>query len=443
LSASFLLALAALPGCGERPSAPAFRSAVLITVDTFRAGALGAGGHPRVRTPNLDRFFRTAVQYAQAFSPSPTTLSSHTSILTGAWPTRHGVLRNLEPAPPSLLTLPEQLLDAGFRTGAFVSSVALDPRLGLAQGFEVYDFQATRQVELDQPWRPAGRTLRRAAQWWTNMAGDRRFLWVHLFEPHFPYEPPEEFVELYDPHYRGHVRGDMDTLLDLWDRPESVPARDREHLRAMYLAEISGLDRKMGEFLGTLEEDPETAVVIVADHGESLGEHDLHFKHGPHVYPADVAVPLAVRGSGLPAAVVPSLVRTIDIPATLAELLHVPARLPEEAEDLLQWRDRAGPGLPVFGMASMPWQGPDARRQVQRVLRTPSITYVETPWRARREWFDRVADPGELVPRDPEERDLKALQQALRNWAKTTPDAGSRVEDPDLIGQLESLGYTD
>ncbi|HMB70977.1 MAG TPA: sulfatase-like hydrolase/transferase, partial [bacterium] len=244
-----ILALVALSGCDTRAPAPVFNSAVLITVDTFRADAFGAGGHPLVRSPHLDRFFRTAVQYAQAFSPSPTTLSSHTSILTGAWPTRHGVLRNLEPAPPSLLTLPEQLHDTGFRTAAFVSSVALDPRLGLSQGFEVYDFQATREVKLDQPWRPAGRTLRRATQWWMNMEGDRRFLWVHLFEPHFPYEPPEEFVELYDPGYRGSVQGDMDTLLDLWDRPEAVSARDRQRLRAMYFAEVSGLDRKMGEFL--------------------------------------------------------------------------------------------------------------------------------------------------------------------------------------------------
>jgi arylsulfatase A-like enzyme len=415
----------------------------LVTIDTFRADAFGAGGHPLVRTPWLDRFFRGSVQFSSAFSPCATTLASHTSILTGAWPTSHGVLRNMHRVPDELTTLAEILHENAFATAAFVSSSALEPQLNLSQGFDVYDFRPIQSPELEQAWRPAGRTLHRAQAWWTGGSG-RRFLWVHVFEPHFPYDPPRPLVELYDPGFTGDLTGDMQTIFDVWAEPDDFSAEQREHLKAMYFAEISGLDRILGRFLAEIEDSPATIFVVTADHGESLGEHSLHFKHGPYLYPQDVEVPLAVRAPGESPGIVPAMVRTLDIPRTMLARLSVEAELPQESADLMQWRD-GGEGLPVFGLASMPWhrfEGP-ADSQLQRALRTPRAAYVDTPWERRREFFRREEDPGELRPIAPEGDAAEALRATLDAWLSASSSPAADLGDAEFQERLRSLGYVE
>jgi arylsulfatase A-like enzyme len=397
-----------------------------------------------VRTPGLDRLFRHGVQYSEAFAASATTLASHTSILSGAWPTTHGVIKNRMRVPDALVSLAEILSDAGFATGAFVSSAALDARLNLAQGFDVYDFRPTALVRFEQPWRPSTVTFPRALEWWRGQSGPR-FLWVHAFEPHFPYEPAPELAELYDPGYTGHIRGDMETLVDIWGNPTALSEEDFRHLRALYWAEITGMDRTIGRFLRELERDPSTLVVVIADHGESLGDHhDLYFKHGPHVYPSDVAVPLAVRAPGVEPAVTSAMVRTIDIPRTILERVGIEAELPEEAGELLRWRD-GGEGFPSFGMASQPWA--EATRatdnKLQRVVRTQRMAYVETPWEKRRELFDRQADPGEMTTLPVRGPEYEALHAALDAWIAGAGRPAEQVTDPEVLERLESLGYID
>ncbi|MGQ0723245.1 MAG: sulfatase [Candidatus Eiseniibacteriota bacterium] len=442
-AAAAAVACTVLASCAGEPPPPPVDSAVLVTIDTLRADALGTGGHPRVRTPYLDRFFRRSVQFSAAFSPSATTLASHTSILTGSWPTSHGVLRNLSRVPDELRTLPEILRENGFATAAFVSSAALEPKLNLVQGFDVYDFRPVSSPELEQAWRPAPRTLQRAWSWWAG-GGGRRFLWVHVFEPHFPYEPVPQLIELYDPGYTGDTTGDMGTIFDVWAEPDDFTSEQREHLKALYFAEITGLDRILGRFLAELETAPSTIFVVTADHGESLGEHGLHFKHGPYLYPQDVCVPLAVRAPGESPGVVSAMVRTLDIARTLLLRLRVDADLPEESADLLQWR-RGGEGLPVFGLASMPWHrfdGP-ADSQLQRVLRTPRASYVDTPWEKRRELFLRDADPGELQPIAPEGEEAEALRAALDAWVSGSTSPAADLGDPEVKERLRSLGYVE
>ncbi|MCA9753416.1 MAG: sulfatase, partial [Gemmatimonadetes bacterium] len=304
----------ALAGCERAappPAAPAVDSALLLTIDTWRADHFGAGGHPGVRTPWLDRFFRGGTQFSQAYSCVPTTLASHATMLSGRWPSEHGVPRNGWPLAADVPLLPDSLADV--HSGAFVSSAALDPRLGLARAFERYDFEVPHAVEGDQAWRSAGDTLARAREWWRSRAGSRRFLWVHLFEPHFPYAPDPIDRAVYDTGYSGPADGSMRFLYAMWDDPSLLPPAARDHLESLYVAEIAGLDRVVGPFLAEILAEPSLLAVITSDHGESLGEHDLRFKHGPYVYPADVRVPLVLTGtSEFPAGVSDRLVRTID-----------------------------------------------------------------------------------------------------------------------------------
>jgi arylsulfatase A-like enzyme len=388
------------------PSSPATDSAVLLTIDTWRADRFGAGGHPAVRTPHLDRFFRGGTQFCDAFSPVPTTLASHASLLSGEWPTGHGVPRNGWPVPDEVVTVAEIVRPEGFATAAFVSSAALDRAFRLDQGFDVYDFEASHEVARDQSWRPAGDTLARAEQWWESASG-RRFLWVHLFEPHFPYDPDPNDFALYDTAYRGAADGSMDFLFSVWEDPSRLDGGGREHLEALYHAEITGLDRAVGRFLSRLAAEERTIVVLTSDHGESLGEHGLDFKHGPHVYPGDVQVPLLVRGAGFGNGVSDAVVRTVDVPRTLLDALGVAAELPEAAGSL------ANPGSGhAYAEASMPWnleeEGVYANAHKQRVVRTREWSCVVTPWRNETRWFDRRRDPAELVPRAAPDASLAA-----------------------------------
>lgn len=437
-----LLAAIGVGVTGCSPAPPPADSAVIITIDTWRADRLGAGGHPSVRTPHLDRFFRRSTQFADAHACIPTTLASHASILSGEWPTGHGVPRNGWPMPAEVETLPEILGPAGFATGAFVSSAALDPALGLDQGFDVYDFDTPNTVERDQDWREGADTLRRAADWWSAADG-RRFLWVHLFEPHFPYDPPAIDFRCYDTGYRGPANGTMDFFFAMWDDASLLPPEASAHLESLYHAEISGMDRTLGPYLRAWEEEEGVLVIVVADHGESLREHALRFKHGPLVYPADVQVPLAV-GGGAPfgSAVVGDVARTVDIPGTVLDRLGVAAALPDGAGSLAR-TDKPD----AFAEASMPWgveeEGVYPNYHKQRVIRTRDWAYVETPYRRDSAWFRRAADPAELNPTTgPGGAEEERMVEALHAWIERGRDRPAPTTvNPDLMDQLRSLGY--
>jgi arylsulfatase A-like enzyme len=438
--------LVAAGACSPRPDV---QGVVLVTIDTWRADRFGAGGDPRVRTPHLDRFFRGATQFADAWSAAPTTLASHATMLTAQWPTEHAIPRNGWPLPSGVPTLAEALQRAGVATAAFVSSAALDPAFGLSRGFDVYDAEATRAVAGDQAWRPAAETLPLAEAWWAK-APRRRFLWVHVFEPHFPYEPQPPDFALYDTGYRGPANGSMPYLYSIWNDPQPLPADARDHLESLYVAEITGVDRALGTFLERIASAKGVLAIVTADHGESLGEHGVRFLHGPDVYPGDVRVPLALRGGSVfpPGRVTSATVRTIDLAPTILARLGLRASLGSEGGDLAECL--AGPGRRAFSEASMPWgaerEGSYPNQYKQRAVRTQEWTFLETPWRGDTpEWYRRAEDPGESGPPGaaPPSPAAAGLPELLREWIGRGRPRPPPSIDPELAERLRSLGYVD
>jgi arylsulfatase A-like enzyme len=401
----------------------------------------GAGGHPGLRTPHLDRFFRRGLQFGEAFSPIPTTLAAHASMLTGGWPTRHGIPRNRWTVPDDLTSIAEVLQEKGIATAAFVSSAALDEAFHLNQGFDVYSSHMIRPEEREQAWRPAPATLDRVNGWWGETEG-RYFLWTHFFEPHFPYDPDPRELAPYATGYVGEASGDMDFLYSVWNTPELLENGAFEHVRSLYYAEIAGLDRKLAGFLRTLADQPDLCVIITADHGESLGEYGLFFKHGPQTNPSELHVPLVVCAPGVRPGVSNRAVSTVDVARTILARLGVAADLPTESNDLLQPK-----AMHVYGVASMPWDveedGIYANARKQRVIRTEHWALRETPFLDMRVWFDRRTDPGELHPLEiPDVERAQEMGRLLSDWIEDARYVPLVEEiDPSLEKKLIDLGY--
>jgi choline-sulfatase len=244
-------------------------SAVLITLDTTRADALGCfGGRPGI-TPRLDAFARECIAYDEAATTAPLTLPAHASMLTGLYPPRHGVRDNLLTAvPPEALTLAELARDSGCATAAFVSASVLERPWGLAQGFDVYDEPgALRPGPLSHvDERSSPETVGKARAWLRGRDRTRPFfLWVHVYDAHSPYRPDARFL--------AQAGGDA------------------------YRGEIAEADDSIGKLLDELRADPSwgrTTVLVAADHGESLGEHGEP-THSILCYRACLRVPFLVR----------------------------------------------------------------------------------------------------------------------------------------------------
>ncbi|MFP5285976.1 MAG: sulfatase-like hydrolase/transferase [Thermoanaerobaculia bacterium] len=240
---------------------------VLITIDTLRADSLGFAGNARVQTPALDRLAAQGRVFANAHAHNVVTLPSHANILTGLHPYQHGVRENsgfrLSGEVPTLATV---LRGAGYATAAFVGAYPLDSEFGLDRGFQVYDDRTTRgsnDEELELAERRGDEVVGPALKWWQASQGKPRFLWVHLYDPHAPYAPPEPFASRY--------------------------------AKEPYLGEIAAAD----SFLAPLLEASKGALVVMtADHGESLGEHG-ELTHGLFAYEATLKVPLVVSGPGV------------------------------------------------------------------------------------------------------------------------------------------------
>ncbi|MEA2562012.1 MAG: hypothetical protein QOH06_3516 [Acidobacteriota bacterium] len=249
-------------------AAPARRppDILLITIDTLRADALGFAGNSRVQTPVLDRLAAQGRVFTNAHAHNVVTLPSHTNILTGLYPFQHGVRENsgfrLSGDVPTLATV---LRGAGYATAAFVGAYPLDSEFGLDRGFEVYDDRTTRgsnDQEFELAERRGDEVVGPALKWW-HQQGKPRFLWVHLYDPHAPYAPPEPFATRY--------------------------------AKEPYLGEVAAAD----SFLAPLLESSKDALVVVtADHGESLGEHG-ELTHGLFAYEATLKVPLLLAGPGV------------------------------------------------------------------------------------------------------------------------------------------------
>lgn len=398
-------------------SVPRPLNVLLVTLDTTRADHLGCYGWPHAETPYLDTLAKQGTIFRQAYSHVPLTLPSHASLLTGLLPTRHGVRDNGTFVLPNYLTiLPERFREAGYRSGAFVSAFVLDRRFGLSRGFDTYVDEvpgADAANEGDPSGRSvrAGETVEKALAWLAAADARAQFLWVHLFDPHAPYEPPEPFAGRHP------------------DRP--------------YDGEIAYMDAQVGRLLAALGTRPQGRpwlTAVVGDHGEGLGDHQ-EITHGYFVYSNTQRVPLmfALPGHVPAGRAVEEVVRGVDVAPTILELAGLPALPDADGGSLVRLIAGSGgePG-PAYLESYHPrfWWG----AQELFALRTAQWLFVESP---RPELYDVSADPGErnnLAGTHPQE--LESLRLRLRGYARAGAHAESQARlDSEAEARLRALGY--
>lgn len=388
-------------------------SVLLISVDTLRADALGAYGRAGAATPWADRLAREGVRFAAARAHNVMTLPSHANMLSGRLPLRHGIRDNTGfRFPADAPTLATILKQRGFATGAFVSAFPLDSRFGLGAGFDVYDDRlggAETHSMITIAERGGPETVAAAADWLARHSGQRTFAFVHLYEPHFPYAPPEPFASRFaaDP-YHGEVAA-ADAALEPLLRP--LLERGRE---------------------------ARTLVVFTSDHGEALGDHGER-THGVFAYEATLRVPLVLHAPGvLPAGVVRGAVRHVDLLPTVLDLLGLEAPPAIDGRSLLPLvaarEEDAGPTYfealsPSLNQGWAPLYG----------IADGRLKYIDLPIP---ELYDLGADPAEthnLAARRTLDLDrLRARLQALR---KEERSLARQEEDAAAVERLRALGY--
>ena len=410
VAAASLLPLA----CREPTPAPSAErwNVLLVTLDTLRADRLGAYGRAGAGTPHLDALAAAGVRFDQAQAAAPLTLPSHATMLTGMLPPRHGLRDNGEGSlPPDVPSLAEHLRTAGYRTGAFVGTFVLDRRYGLGRGFERYDDEIPRVPGRLDAERPGALVVDRALAWLAepNPARGPFFAWVHLFDAHAPYAPPEP--------YAARFPGDP------------------------YQAEVALVDAQVGRLLAALRERGEqarTLIVVAGDHGESLGEHG-ELTHGLFLYQSTLRVPLLVVAPGVvPPRAVAEPVGLADLAPTIAALLGVPLAVSMDGRDLSSALTAGAepPRADVYAEtrypASFGWAPLAA-------IRRSGSKFVEAP---RPELYDLASDPTEQRDlRAERRREAAELAHALAALAKPERTAAPAADDAESRALLRSLGY--
>ncbi|HXB56176.1 MAG TPA: sulfatase-like hydrolase/transferase [Vicinamibacteria bacterium] len=417
LAAAAVLGRLALRPPPARP--PGRDNLLLVTLDTTRADRLGCYGYAGARTRYLDRLAAEGVRFAQAISPAPITLPAHASIFTGLYPIAHGVRNNgnftLSDRYPTLATL---LKSQGYRTAAFVSSFILDRRYGLARGFDRYDDRmegAEAQVISLEAERRGDRTALLLARWLEEQAaspGAPFFAWLHLYDPHEPYQPPPPFREMFaSSPYDGEIAFDDAVVASILDKLSQLGLKDH------------------------------TLIAVIGDHGESLGDHGEE-THSMFVYEGVLRVPLILwRPGRIPAGVVvQEPVRATDLAPTLLDLLAMPPLKTDHGRSLLpliQGRS-AGPSPPIYAETYLPlfymnWAP-------LRSIRDERFKLIDAP---RPELYDLASDPKE-------ERNLygqeagraRALEEGLE---RLTGGSEGSMEvgrlDAETAEKLAALGY--
>ena len=414
-------------------------SLVLITIDTLRADHVGVYGGP-VATPYLDRLASQGVLVESAYTPTPSTGPAHVSLLTGLHLWRHRTLQNAVPLDPRLPTLADLLGQGGLETGAFVSSYILHRRFGFHQGFATYVFEPSEEYTWRGKLRPrfwtrGEETARAANRWLTKHAEQPFFLWVHFFDPHWPYRPPVGFrVPPKDP---VKLKGKK--------LPRDQSVRGIRHLKDLirsYRGEIAYVDAQVGKLLERLRllgAEKRTAVILTSDHGEGLGDHGI-MEHGHNVFEELVRVPLIVRAPGVPAGRrVSGPAQLEDLTPTILAILGVAPPSTLDGVDLLPWlrgEVDISPRTAIVG-------GRAANKGKNRVF---YIREGSKKWIGPRDGpgliYDLDGDPGESNPGESAAMpsrlaEIFRLTEANGEGTATTPP------DPETLRALQALGYAD
>jgi choline-sulfatase len=393
---------------------------VVISIDTMRADRLGSYGYAAAQTPHLDRLAGAGLRFSQATTVVPLTLPAHSSLLTGTFPSWHGVRDNGGfYLGDEQVTLAEVLRDRGYRTGGFVGAFVLDRRWGIAQGFDRFfdnfEFEKFDQApSMDYIQRPGGEVVDQAVAWITENRDQPFFAFVHLYDPHTPYQAPEP--------YRSRFPATM---------------------HGAYDAEVAATDAHVGRLLDALATDgrlADTLVIVLGDHGEMLGEHGEQ-QHGFFIYDAAVRIPLIMAGPGVPVRHVADQLRIVDVMPTALDFLQVAP--PKDVQGVTLRPLAAGQRLDLLAHTET-WvpryhYGWSELQSVQ----DGRFKYIRAP---RPELYDLDVDRREnvnLAATQPQrvaafDRAMSALM--ARTTRSNAPEGPQRI-DPEVEARLMALGY--
>ena len=441
MSRFFSLICLLFAACGSDSNPP---NVVVVVIDTLRADRLGSMGNGRGLTPGIDAFAEQAVLFERAFNHAPWTLPACASILTGQHPLEHGAggqLGQFRTLDPSVSTLPGVFAAAGFATHAIVNVAFLGETFGVTRDFETVDAKFyNSNVEI----RPAGPTTDAALAWLDKQGDESFFLFVHYFDPHAVYDPPQPFRRRFaataDREDESFVYGTRDQMVALRRGELELVPQQIKRAEKLYDAEVAYTDSQVERLLDGLAArglDGNTMVVITGDHGEEFLDHG-GFEHGHTVYDELSHIPLMIRAPGGSKGRVQATVRHVDLAPTLTEFCGLPG-LPGAAGrsvlDLMRGeRDRPRRVLAHGNM----WGAPlTSLRDERWKLIVDAGGDVEL--------YDWVADPGEtrnLAAQQPAEvKRMAELLQALSKDMDALDRGGQADMSATVLDGLEGLGY--
>jgi len=392
---------------------------VVITIDTLRPDHLGCYGDKQIHTPNIDALAADSTRFERAYTAVPVTLPSHSVIFTGTYPLLSGVhdfaANKLDPTQATLASV---LKENGYATAAVIGSAVLDSRFGLNHGFDFYydhfDFNRLQESNLDEMERPGNVVADVTLDWLSNNYQKKFFIWMHLYDPHYPYRPPAPYSEEYK------------------DRP--------------YDGEIAFADAQVGrliEFLKNKSLYRKTLIILSGDHGESLGAHGEK-THGFFIYNATLHVPLIVHlPGGAHARTVANLVNLADLmPTVLAALnIQIPAQVQGQNLLAIMSPKKEDNARSLYAETFLPrlhfnWSE-------LRGVETENYHFIDAP---KPELYDLRKDPGEthnlFAERKAVAEEMRTrLTSLIHQYAAGQELAEKTGLDPVLMERLKSLGY--
>ena len=414
-----LLVAIAVTSATAAPAPPPAPNVVVITIDTLRPDHLGCYGYKQIHTPNIDALAADGYRFERAYTPVPVTLPSHTVIFTGTYPLLSGMHdfsgNKLNASQPTLASV---LKENGYATGAVVAAAVLDSRFGLNHGFDFYydhfDFNRLDESNLDEMERPGNIVADTALDWLSKNSSKKFFLWMHLYDPHYPYAPPAPYSEEYKDH--------------------------------PYDGEIAFADAQVGRLIAFLKSKSlykNTIIVLTGDHGESLGEHGEK-THGFFIYNATLHVPTIVHLPGAQAdKPVAEMISTADLMPTVLRAVKIDVPPQVQGRNLLPLltKRQDEPPRALYAESFLPrlhfnWSE-------LRSAETDNYHFIDAP---KPELYDLTKDPGEthnlFSDKKAVAEEMRAkLTGLIRDYSAGQELAEKTGLDPELMERLKSLGY--